>query len=84
MKTCLNILLQAIFIYILKFCDVLNVVFFLLGDSLAPKSYTPTEYSKTSAYKIQMPGTTRKKEYNFFLFCISMQAHVASPEKTIF
>jgi hypothetical protein len=37
-----------------------------------------------SAYKIQMPGINQKKEYNICLFCISMQAHVASPEITTF
>jgi len=84
MKTCLIILLQAIFVYILKFRHVLNVVFFLLGDSLAPESYTPTECSETLAYKIQMPGITQKKEHNICLFCISMQAHVASSVRTIF
>jgi len=49
-----------------------------------PESYTPTECSKTSAYKIQMPGITQKKEYNICLFCISVQAKVASPEMTTF
>jgi hypothetical protein len=31
-----------------------------------------------------MPGINQKKEYNICLFCISMQAHVASPEMTTF
>jgi len=46
-----------------NFCHVLNVVCFLLGNSLASGRYTylpmkmeQTECSETSAYKIQTPG----------------------------
>jgi len=60
----------------------MNVIFFLLGDSLVSVFYTPAECSKTSAYTIQTPGITQKKEYIICLFCISMQAHEASPEMT--
>ena len=44
-----------------NFRRVLNVVFFLLGDSPASEYYVPLQAGNCKAHKIQIPGSHSKE-----------------------
>jgi hypothetical protein len=73
-----------------NFCHVLNVVFFLLGDSTVSEFYVPTwtrpmktghtEHSETSAHKTQTQGNHPKERMQQGLIVLEVILNWYRPE----